>query len=365
MRIDMARKCMNQNIAKIIVLVVAMTIIVLQMKSKAVLQVHQSEKLDEDILKYRTNPNCTLLGCDAIQQKIQAVTWKNLDEHIQILWEQQLCHKRIKHPGDLIGQRSHAFDGHSKSPTNHISTINLVKFISKGYPLAITKYGIDLGASGESDVTELLQAGWKGFKTDGRLKKTNSSEWLNETTDIVTPKNVQRICETYGIPKNVGVLKIDIDSYDWDVVKAFLEAGVSADIYSMEYNPVFPPGVHYHTNYTADFKWTLLSSRPKENQILYGASLRAWYDLLTPNGYTLIDADWYNTLFVKDQYVDVFGPIPTDVATVWQNGWFERPGRHTQKDLVSKYWLNYPRQEVWATMETTQVMKELQKLINK
>ncbi|CAH1776757.1 unnamed protein product [Owenia fusiformis] len=268
----------------------------------------------------------------------------------------------IKHPGELIGQISHDFDDHPQSQTNHISTINLVRFIDKGYPSSVAEYGVDLGAQGRSDVSELLEAGWKGFKSDGRIKKDKISKKLNMTSKIITPKNVKDICKMFNIPKNVGVLKIDIDSYDWDVLKAFLEAGVRADIFSMEYNPVYPPGIHYHMNYTDGFKWTFLSKRPKEKQILYGASLRAWYDLLEPYGYTLIDADWYNTMFVRDKYVDIFGPIPTDVETVWRNGWFERPGRHTQKDLVTKYWLNYPRQEVWATMDTSEVIEEIKRL---
>ncbi|CAH1774225.1 unnamed protein product [Owenia fusiformis] len=301
--------------------------------------------------------------CTEIQKEIRKTSWKNISDNSKTAWRRLGCQKNITHPGELIGQPFRHFEGHNLSLSNHISGVNLVRYMELAYPMSTEKYSVDIGAAGASDATDLMARGWKGFQSDGRFDQEYLSQHINQTNRIIVPENVHNVLKIFSIPKRIGLMKVDIDSYDWDVLKAFLDAGVYADIYSLEFNPVFPPNVHYHMNYSTDFVWTFTASRPLEKQILYGASLRAWHDLLAPRGYTLIDADWYNAFFVRDKYADIFGPIPTDLDTVWRVGWFERAGRHTQEDLVTKHWLNYPRQEVWATMETSEIIKEIKQIM--
>ena len=78
--------------------------------------------------------------------------------------------------------------------------------------------------------------------------------------------------------------------------------------------------------------------RPQRQQVLAGASLSAYSDLLRPLGYTLLCVDYYNAVFVMDEYIHLFGDIPTDDMSAWRAGWLDRPDRKVQGDL-QKYLL--------------------------
>jgi FkbM family methyltransferase len=256
-----------------------------------------------------------------------------------------------KHIGEYLKEPVWNFEGHSASKTNHVKSSTLVNF------LGITnRYYIDIGSVSGSELSSLQN--WKGLAIDPRETPSQSPTKII-ISDAINPTNVKEILTKYNVPKEIGILKVDIDSYDYDVYESILKLRQTEVIFG-EINPVFPPGVHFHLKYFKDFKWSLVSSWPKHLQIKYGASVQAMYDLLSMNGFTIVDVDWYNFIAVRNNYLEKFKNIvPTDLDTIWRNGWFDRPGRHSQKDLVTKHWLNYPLQEIWVNQLPSEIIQEV------
>ena len=261
-----------------------------------------------------------------------------------------------KHIGEYLKEPMWNFEGHSASKTNHVKSSTLVNF------LGITnRYYIDIGSVAGSELSYLQN--WKGLAIDPR-ETPSQNPTRTIISDAINPTNAKEILTKYSVPKEIGILKVDIDSYDYDVYESILKLR-QPDLFFGELNPVFPPGVHFHLKYFKDFKWTLTSSRPPHLQIKYGASVQAMYDLLSMNGFTIVDVDWYNFIAVHNRYLGKFENIvPTDLETVWRNGWFDRPGRHSQKDLVTKHWLNYPRQETWVNKSPSEIIQEVHTLFD-
>jgi len=256
-----------------------------------------------------------------------------------------------KHIGEYLKEPMWNFEGHSASKTNHVKSSTLVNF------LGITnRYYIDIGSVAGSELSSLQN--WKGLAIDPR-ETPSQNPTRTIISDAINPTNAKEILTKYSVPKEIGILKVDIDSYDYDVYESILKLRQPELIFG-ELNPVFPPGVHFHFKYFKDFKWTLASSRPSHLQIKYGASVQAMYDLLSTNGFTIVDIDWYNFIAVHNRYLEKFENIvPTDLESVWRNGWFNRPGRHSQKDLVTKHWLNYPQQETWVNQSPSEIIQEV------
>ena len=134
------------------------------------------------------------------------------------------------------------------------------------------------------------------------------------------PPTIAKILSDNCIPLNLDILKIDIDCYDYDVAAAIFKAGFRPKVFAAEVSISFPPPIHMHVRYHPAYKWKLISTRPKGQQILAGASVSAYSDLLRPLGYTLVNVDYYNVMFVRTKYIHLFGDIPTDDMSAWRAG---------------------------------------------
>ena len=217
---------------------------------------------------------------------------------------------------------------------------------------------VDIGSAGGSPECGPLFDGsfgktWKGAKVDARPNDYVLSSGVKLISAKAEPPTVAKLLQDACIPQDIDLLKIDIDCYDWDVVKALLDAGFRPKVFAAEITAVFPPPVHFHVSYWPGYQWTLISTRPKDQQVLVGASLSAYSDLLRPLGYTLLAVDYYNVVYVQTKYIHLFGDIPTDDISAWRAGWYDRPERKTQPDL-QKHWVNFPPMQDWMAIEDTE-----------
>eukprot|EP01051_Picozoa_sp_SAG22_P003704 SAG22_NODE_183_length_16031_cov_36.647000_16_plen_539_part_00 len=202
------------------------------------------------------------------------------------------------------------------------------------------------------------QVRWGGAMLDPRAQHLTPIKGVQRITAAAEPPTIAQILWDHCVPHDIDILKLDIDCYDYDVAEAILRHGYRPKVFAAEISASFPPPVHMHIGYHPDYHWTLISSRPKGQQILAGASLSAYSDLLRPLGYTLVNVDYYNVLFVQTKYIHLFGDIPTDDMTAWRVGWFDRPERKHQKDL-QKHWINHPTMENWMAVQDDDARLEM------
>jgi hypothetical protein len=129
-----------------------------------------------------------------------------------------------------------------------------------------------------------------GLLIDGENKHNDplvKSEWI--TTD-----NICQLLDTYGCPKNIDYISLDIDNMDYWILKNILIAGYSTNLLVLEFNPIFS----FEESFTKEYD----ASSRKDGTSNYGASLCAFSKLLEPYGYRLIQVLTNNAYFINEKY---------------------------------------------------------------
>jgi hypothetical protein len=123
----------------------------------------------------------------------------------------------------------------------------------------------------------------------------------------VTPNNVTHILRAAEVPNDFTILNLDIDSYDYFVMKNILESGYKPVILTMEINEKIPPPIHFAVNYNDNHIWS--------GDHFYGCSLTATVNLIKPYGYILESLEYNNAVFIRSDYSkDQFEDLDTLIA---------------------------------------------------
>jgi len=219
--------------------------------------------------------------------KTERLDWKYLNE---CLYENPKYKgtKRITHYGKTVFSQN-GEDGIIDEIFKRIGTTN--KFF--------VEFGLQEGI--ESNTALLLLKGWDGLWIEADKKYVSQinetfnepikSKQLKVKNSFVTPENIENIFDECGVPKELDLLSIDIDSTDYWVRKSINK--YKPRVLIMEYNAVyFPPIV-----------WIKKKDDPYwNNDINMGASLQAIHDLNKSKGYSLVGCDFngVNAFFVRN-----------------------------------------------------------------
>jgi len=114
----------------------------------------------------------------------------------------------------------------------------------------------------------------------------------------VYPGNIELLFEENGVPADVDLLSIDIDSNDYYVWRAIRDYRPKVVI--IEVNPLFPPPQRMVVDFHPMNYW--------DRTDYFGASLQSLYDLGKKKGYELVYHNKFgnNAFFVDGQYYDRF-----------------------------------------------------------
>jgi hypothetical protein len=190
------------------------------------------------------------------------------------------------------------------------------------------KIFIDVGASNGIDYDPtygLTLDNWSGILFEASEDKHNAMcrhlpNYLIKIKEIVTPDNIIPLLEKNNVPKNVGAISIDIDGYDYFVIKALLENGYLADSFCVECNTIFPPGINWTVLYKPGLFWA-------GNTHFLGCSFSLYDKLFKKYGYEVVFYDWENAYYVKKECFSKFNVVDNSLATMWNNGYWKRPDR--------------------------------------
>jgi hypothetical protein len=144
-----------------------------------------------------------------------------------------------------------------------------------------------------SNTYKLMQEGWSGVFIEGSplrhvdLMKTYEgnpkAHCICAFVNFEGENNLDGILKKTPIPKDFGVLSIDIDGNDyhiWDSVKAF-----APRVVVIEFNPTIPPHVEF--------------VQPKDMNVNQGNSIASLVKLGKQKGYELVAMTTLNAFFVK------------------------------------------------------------------
>lgn len=160
----------------------------------------------------------------------------------------------------------------------------------------LKKYCVDIGASDGltfSNSYPLFNNNWEGFCIECDSEKFVDLVKLHEKFNtklmnaFATPDNILDIFKIHNVPQNFGFLSLDIDSYDYYVLKEILKK-YKPDIICAEINEYIPPPICLALKYTDKITG------------MVGQSISMLNALLLENDYSLVHLEYNNAFAIHN-----------------------------------------------------------------
>lgn len=164
-----------------------------------------------------------------------------------------------------------------------------------------------------------------------RLQKNLPSNNIKKLNIALEPHTVYRLFVDNKVPFRPFILKVDIDGYDYTVVRSIFihnsnnsRTQFQPAIVYLEINEKIPPPIIFHTRYRPTYNY--------KSDHLYGTSITAWTHLLSYElGYVLLgNYDWNNVIFLRYDLAIEFNLLykfPHNSYDIWTYGYWNRNGR--------------------------------------
>jgi len=183
------------------------------------------------------------------------------------------------------------------------------------------KYAVEFGAydgvTASNTRLFITEHGWSSYQIEGDpILAAQLGNRYKENPKVVAerawvfPGNIEILFEDAGVPEDLDLLIIDIDSNDYYVWRAIRD--FRPKVVMLEANPAFPPPqlavIEFHPmNY-----WDLTN--------YVGASLQSLYNLAKKKGYELVHVmrRGPNVIFVDEKYYDRFGIDDNSPVAMWR-----------------------------------------------
>lgn len=122
---------------------------------------------------------------------------------------------------------------------------------------------VEVGASGGGSgnyTYDLLCAGWKTLWIEFDAAKYNNfaNSGLANLVSLlrkITPDNIVQSLNEAGISKDFGCMVLDIDGYDYFVLRAMLKGGYRPSVLMCEFNEKIPHPIKFTVQYEKDYVW--------------------------------------------------------------------------------------------------------------
>ena len=173
-----------------------------------------------------------------------------------------------------------------------------------------TRYAVEFGAKDGvtgSNVRHLaVNGGWRGLLIEGdateaaRLHAAYADHpHVTTVHDHVYPGNIEVLFERHGVPRDLDLLSIDIDSNDYYVWRALHDFRPAVVL--VEFNGSFAPPRRMVVDYHPLNHW--------DGSDYFGASIQSFTELGRRKGYELVycTRNGVNLFFVERRYFDAFG----------------------------------------------------------
>jgi len=148
----------------------------------------------------------------------------------------------------------------------------------------------------------------------GVLCQSVTNEKIHKHLGFATPENIVDLFEKYNVPKNIDILKVDIDGYDLELIKTIIEKGYRPAIIIAEINEKIPPPISFQVKYAPTYFWDVSH--------YYGFSIQAGKDVLEPLGYKIKQIYDHNNIMILDTSVyDMKEDV--DVAEIYRTEYSE------------------------------------------
>jgi len=195
-----------------------------------------------------------------------------------------------------------------------------------------------VGGGTECNTIILLALGWRGVWVGGEMLSFDlpRQSRLQFLYRWITRENAVQLARE-GLAAldaqegDVRVASVDIDGNDGPIVRALLAGGVLPDVFVVEYNAKFPPGLEFEMPYDEGYGW--------EHDDYHGVSLQSWIGIFGSMQYSLVacNENGTNAFFVKTVYMHHFADVPKNIDQIYRighYGHYEQSGHRTSPRTV-------------------------------
>jgi len=190
------------------------------------------------------------------------------------------------------------------------------------------RYFVDIGAGDgitDSNTSQLVVAGWSGMFAEMDDRKCNAlkvnyghdSKRFYLCLEKITPLNIVMHLKKAGIPVNFAYMSVDIDGFDYEIVSAIFSGGFFPRVITVELNEMIPPPISFYVRYTEKYQYT--------RSWFFGCSLQAYCELMSRNGYQLVDLNYNNAYYVKNDFAESNRWAARDPRELWENNFAKWP----------------------------------------
>lgn len=200
----------------------------------------------------------------------------------------------------------------------------------------VVPYFVDIGANDgvfNSNTARLALRGWQGLGLEADpIKFATLARNYESFVDValakvpVSPDNIEGLLQSYGVPRNFGVLSLDIDSYDYYVLDATLNS-FRPSIVITEVNAIIPPPIEFSVKYTENFRWDFVSN-------FQGQSIAMLNKICEKYGYGFVDLEYNNAILAPLESISI---QPPSYKEVWEKGYLNRPDRRQKTFWYDDY----------------------------
>lgn len=187
----------------------------------------------------------------------------------------------------------------------------------------------------------LIEPNLKQLERARRLFRDEDFQFNSEYT---TPDNIPTILTEAGFSKPTYI-KIDIDSFDLDLLRGILLNNVRPKVFSIEINELFPPPCKFEVKYTG---YQVQFSQP-----LYGCSLQSVTDFANEMDYSLISLAFNNAFYVDNSLKPIgFPDKNVDIKEIYNSGFLNRNWQTLYPwDVKFEDWLYASTSELYKIIE--------------
>jgi hypothetical protein len=166
-------------------------------------------------------------------------------------------------------------------------------------------YIIDIGASTGVNTDPVFKfinnINYKGLCIEGNsqcIDELKTKTHFDIYNGYITPLNISTVFESYKVPHNIDILKIDIDGYDLEVLRVILSK-YKPRIIIAEINEKIPPPVCFEVKYKEDYSW--------DYSHCFGFSIQSGAKVMNDNNYKIVSVyEINNILCINDELCKLF-----------------------------------------------------------
>ncbi len=151
-------------------------------------------------------------------------------------------------------------------------------------------------------------------------------------SEFLNPSNVSDVLKSFGFFKP-SYIKIDIDSFDLDLLRGILLNEILPKVFSIEINELLPPPFRFEVKYTGEI---VPCTSP-----LFGCSLQSVVDLATQMNYSLVSLAFNNAFFVHNNLMrGNLESYNSNPRLLYESGFFNRNWKQLfPSNIEYEHWL--------------------------